>query len=94
MPKLRHYPSFAGTFVNRHPLPRYKMCADLHIRQNAGVANPFFTGKNGNGETVANTMTNDYTALAASSSSTMFSTCFVNGSRPMWTRASRQRRIR
>ena len=49
MAKLRHYPSFAGTFVNRHPLPRYKMCDDLHIRQNAGVADPFFTGKNGNG---------------------------------------------
>ncbi len=50
--QLGHYPSFAGTFVNRHQAKRCKMCDDLNIRQNAGVAGPIFTGKNGNGSSL------------------------------------------
>ena len=60
---LRHYPSFAGTFVNRHQVRRHNMFADLYIRQNAGVPGPIFTGKNG-------TVQNRATTVAAS-----FPTC-------------------
>ncbi len=53
IPKLRYYLSFAGTFANRHPLPRHKMCDAWNIRQNAGVAGIVFSGKNGNGSRAA-----------------------------------------